>query len=68
MRILLLALFTAAAHTTSLFAVCCRFRNAPSDEAARQALLATLPEAVQLQRRINQALAALLHRSSVAGE
>ena len=60
--VLLSLLFTAAAHTTSLFAVCCRFRNAPSHEAARQALLATLPDPFQLQRRINQTLAALLHR------
>jgi Transposase DDE domain len=60
--VLLSLLFAAAAHTTSLFAVCCRFRNGPSDEAARQALLATLPEAVQLQRRLNQAMAATLHK------
>src|SRR5438876_45292 len=55
-------LFAAAARTASLFAICCRLRKAPSHEAVRQALLATLPEAVQLQRRINRTLAALLHR------
>jgi putative transposase len=60
--VLISLLFAAAAHTTSLFAVCCWLRKAPSHEAVRQALLATLPEAAQLQRRINRALATLLHR------
>lgn len=60
--VLLSLLFTAAARLTSLFAVCCHLRNAPSDEAARQALLATLPSYVPLQQRLNQALAATLSK------
>jgi putative transposase len=50
-------LLAAAARITSLSDACGRLRHAPSDEAARQALLATLPEYDELQRRLNAALA-----------
>ncbi len=50
-------LFSAAARITSLAAACKALRDAPSDQAVRDALLATLPETRELQRRINRALA-----------
>jgi Transposase DDE domain len=54
---LLTLLFYAAARITSLSDACKRLRDAPSDEAARVALLATLPDFAELERRLNQALA-----------
>ena len=50
-------LLWAAARVTSLAAACAALRRAPSDQAVRNALLATLPDYQQLQRRLNQALA-----------
>jgi putative transposase len=47
----------AAAQAASLGAACRRLVGVPSDETARQALLATLPGYLELQRRINAALA-----------
>jgi DDE family transposase len=55
--LLLTLLFYAAARITSLSDACQRLRDAPSDEAARLALLATLPDFHELQRRLNRALA-----------
>jgi putative transposase len=55
-------LFYAAAHLTSLSDACKCLRDAPSDEAARLALIATLPEFAELQRRLNAALAGDLPR------
>jgi hypothetical protein len=49
-------LFWAAAHITSLAAACAFLRRAPSDQAVRNALLATLPDFHELQRRLNRAL------------
>ena len=51
------SLLLAAARITSLSDACGRLRDAPSDETARQALLATLPDYAELQRRLNAALA-----------
>ena len=45
----------AAARITSLSDTCQRLRDAPSDETARQALLATLPDYATLQRQLNAA-------------
>jgi hypothetical protein len=53
-------LFYAAARITSLSDACKRLRDAPSDEAARVALLATLPDYAALQRQLNAALTAHL--------
>jgi hypothetical protein len=53
---LLTLLFYAAARLTSLAAVCGCLALAPSDTAVRTALLATLPEIHELQRRLNRAL------------
>src|SRR4028119_1506525 len=47
----------AAARITSLSDACGRLRDAPSDETARKALLATLPDYAELQRRLNAAVA-----------
>ena len=54
---LLTLLFYAAARITSLSDACKCLRDAPSDEAARLALIATLPDFAELQRRLNAALA-----------
>src|SRR5687768_8479373 len=50
-------LLAAAARITSLSDACQRLRDAPSDETARKALLATLPDYAALQRQLNAALA-----------
>ena len=50
-------LLAAAARITSLSDACQRLDDAPSDETARKALLATLPEYAVLQRQLNAALA-----------
>jgi hypothetical protein len=49
-------LFYACARVSSLAAACAALRDAPGDSAAHDALLATLPESAELQRRINRAL------------
>ena len=49
-------LFYAAARISSLAAACAALRDAPSDSAVHAALLATLPTAAELQRRVNRAL------------
>src|SRR5262245_17373388 len=54
---LLTLLFYAAARLTSLSDACQSLRDAPSDEAARLALIATLPDFAELLRRLNAALA-----------
>src|SRR5947199_1305975 len=59
---LLTLLFFAAARLTSLSDACKSLRDAPSDEAARLALIATLPDFAALQRRLNAALAGDLPR------
>src|SRR6516164_3638188 len=49
-------LFYAASRLTSLAAACAALRDAPSDTAAHDALLVTLPAFAELQRRLNRAL------------
>ena len=49
-------LLWAASRISSLAAACAALRDAPSDSAAHDALLATLPELAELQRRVNRAL------------
>ena len=46
----------AASRSISLAAACAALRDAPSDTAAHDALLATLPDIHELQRRLNRAL------------
>jgi hypothetical protein len=55
--VLLTILFYAAARMTSIAAACTALLKAPSDQAVRDALLATLPDIHELQRRLNRALA-----------
>jgi hypothetical protein len=49
-------LFYAASRIGSIAAACAALRDAPSDSALRDALLATLPDTAELQRRVNRAL------------
>jgi putative transposase len=56
-------LFWAAARIRSIAAACSALLAAPSDQALRNALLATLPGAAALQRRLNRALAGGLPRA-----
>ena len=49
-------LFWAASRISSLAAACAALRDAPSDTAAHDALLALLPDFAELQRRLNRAL------------
>src|SRR5438105_15432819 len=56
-------LFYAASRITSLAAACAALRDAPSDTAAHDALLATLPNQAELQRRLNRALQGDLPRA-----
>jgi putative transposase len=62
-RALWTLLLAAAARVTSLSDACGRLRDAPSDETARKALLATLPDYATLQRRLNAALAGSLPKA-----
>src|SRR4051794_2978461 len=56
-QVLWALLLAAAARITSLSDACQRLLDAPSDETARKALLATLPDYATLQRQLNAALA-----------
>jgi len=47
----------AAARVASIAAACAALTRAPSDQAVRNALLATLPDFAVLQQRLNRALA-----------
>jgi putative transposase len=61
--VLYAVLFWAAARIASLAAACKALRDAPSYQAAHDALLATLPPIAQLQRRLNRALQGDLPRA-----
>ena len=54
--VLVHVLFAAAGRLVSIFAACTQLRRTPSEETVRQALLTTLPNYVELQRRVNRAL------------
>jgi putative transposase len=56
-------LLAAAARITSLSDACGRLDDTPSDETARKALLATLPDYAVLQRQLNAALAGHLPKA-----
>lgn len=49
-------LLLAASRVVSIFAACRDLADAPSDQTLRNALKATLPEVVELEKRLNQAL------------
>jgi putative transposase len=61
--VLISVVFFAAAWTTSLTNACKRLRRAPSDQAARNALDAMLPEMPELEARFNRAFSAQAHKS-----
>jgi putative transposase len=61
--VLISLLLFAATCTASLSAACRRLKRAPSDETARLALLATLPNIVLLERRLNAGFAKLLPKA-----
>lgn len=61
--VLLAVLFYAAARITSIAAACKALVQAPSNQAVGAALLATLPDTTELERRINRALAANLPKA-----
>src|SRR4051794_6358815 len=56
-------LLAAAARITSLSDACQRLDDVPSDETARKALMATLPDYATLQRRLDAALAGHLPKA-----
>ena len=60
--VVLAVLFWAAARMASLAAACAALRDAPCDQAVRNALLATLPDGARLQRALNRALVGGLPR------
>jgi len=61
--VIMSVLLFAASRRRSIFDACGRLSGTPSDETVRQALLATLPGAGELERRINAALADRLPKS-----
>src|SRR6266576_4999862 len=56
--VMITVLLYAASRVVSISNACARLAKAPSDETFRQALLATLPQWAQLQRRLNRGLSA----------
>jgi putative transposase len=62
-KVLWAVLFWAASRISSLAAACATLRDAPSDTAAHDALLATLPDVAELQHRLNRALQGDLPRA-----
>jgi putative transposase len=60
---MLTVLFYAAARIVSRAAACAALRDAPSDSAMHAALLATLPDVAELQRRLTRALQGDLPRA-----
>lgn len=61
--VLLQVLLIAAARVVSLFATCRDLTKAPSDQTIRNALVATLPEIAELERRLNRALVTRLPKA-----
>lgn len=56
--VVLSVLLFAAARCTSIFRACQRLRDAPGDQALRNALVRGLPNLAELQRRLNRSLVA----------
>jgi len=54
--VILQVLLIAASRVVSLFAACRDLADAPTDQAIRDALAATLPPITELERRLNRAL------------
>jgi putative transposase len=53
-------LLFAAARFTSIFRACQRLRDAPGDDALRNALVAGLPDLPELEKRLNRSLVAAI--------
>lgn len=62
-KVLLQVLFYAAGHLCSVFAACNQLRDAPSDQAVRDALVALCLDPVPLEQRVNRLFAAQLPKS-----
>lgn len=62
-EVVLHVLFYAASRLMSICAACQRLTEAPCDSALFKALLATLPEYAELQRRVNRALSGSLPKA-----
>ena len=60
---LLQILLIAAARTVSIFAACRDLADAPTDQTIRNALMASLPEIAELERRLNRSLATKLPKA-----
>ncbi len=60
---LLQVMFYAAAQLCSIFAACSRLRDAPTDQAVRDALAALCPEAETLEQQLNASFAAQLPKA-----
>ena len=60
---LLQVMFYAAGQLCSIFAACSRLRDAPSDQAVRDALVALCPEAETLEQPLNASFAAQLPKA-----
>jgi putative transposase len=54
--VLMQVLFAAAARLTSIFSAAQRLKTSPCAETIRKAVLATLPDYAELQKRVNRAL------------
>jgi hypothetical protein len=59
-KVLLQVLFYATGHLCSVFAACNQLRDAPHDQAVRDALAALCPDPVPLEQRLNRLFAAQL--------
>lgn len=67
-EVILHVLFFAAARLTSIYAACQRLRDAPRGDTLFDALLATLPQFAELQRRVNRTLAGSLLKALRKGK
>jgi len=61
--VILQVLLIAASRVVSLFAACRDLADAPSDQAVRDALAATLPSLTELEKRLNKSLVTKLPKS-----
>jgi len=61
--VLLQILLIAAARVVSVFAACRSLADAPTDQTIRNALAATLPEMIELERRLNLGLVTHMPRA-----
>jgi hypothetical protein len=59
-KVLLEVLLYAAGHLCAVFAACNQWRDAPSDQAVRDALAALCPDSLPLEQRVNRLFAAQL--------